>query len=154
MKSSGKAERAKPEDTVSNVMTKKVLTLEPSKKISDALKMMIEEDIGSVLVARNGRVEGIITERDIVRDLPVSEKAFSAFVSTPLSRAAKKSVVTIEPDLEIWEAFALMLENKIRRLPVVSDGKLAGIVTERDLFKWVVKVAFEPNLPEKLKKLL
>jgi CBS domain-containing protein len=148
------SKKAKSEDTVRDVMTKKVLSLPPSKKISDALKMMIDKDIGSVLVAQNDMVQGIITERDIVRNISGSGKAFSEFMSEPLSQKAKRTVITIPPDLEIWEAFALMLENKIRRLPVVSDRKIVGIVTERDLFKWVVKVAYEPNLPEKLKKFL
>jgi CBS domain-containing protein len=146
---------SKPEeDTVKNVMTKKVVSLEPSKKISDALKIMIDKDIGSVLVVQNGTLRGILTERDIVRNIPTSERAFLQYIAKPLSEVSKKSVITVRPDLEIWEAFAMMLENKIRRLPVVENGKLKGIVTERDLFKWVVKVAYEPNLPEKLKKFL
>jgi CBS domain-containing protein len=142
------------QDTVSDVMTRKLFSLEPSKKVSDALRLMVDKDIGSVLVVQSGKVQGIVTERDIVKSLPKSEKGFSDYMSKPLSVASKKKVITVKPNLEIWEAFAMMLENMIRRLPVVDDGKLVGIVTERDLFKWVVKVAYEPNVPEKLKKLL
>jgi CBS domain-containing protein len=142
------------EDTVSSVMSKNVVSLAPSKKVIDALKVMNEKDIGSVLVVQSGDLVGIITERDVVRNLPKSEKAFFDFISKPLSEAAKKNMISVSPDLEIWEAFEKMLEKKIRRLPVVKSGKLVGIVTERDLFKWVVKVAYEPNLPENIKKLL
>ena len=48
----------------------------------------------------------------------------------------------------------VMLRRKIRRLPVTKDGKLVGIVTERDLFKWVVGVLYAPNVPEDVKKLI
>ncbi len=150
----GEKRTVNEEDTVRDVMTRELLSLEPSKRVIDALKMMVSGDIGSVLVVQKGKVQGILTERDIVKSLPKSEKAFSAYINKPLSEAAKKKVISVQPNLEIWEAFAMMLENKIRRLPIVDNGKLVGIVTERDLFKWVVKVAYEPNLPEKLKKFL
>jgi CBS domain-containing protein len=147
--------RTNEQDTVQSVMTKKVRSLEPSKKVIDALRTMIEHDIGSVLIVENGKVKGIITERDIVRNITLSQSTFQRYLAKPLAQVTKKSVITVGPNLEIWEAFAKMLENKIRRLPIVGkDGKLDGIVTERDLFKWVVQVAYEPNVPEKLKKLL
>jgi CBS domain-containing protein len=77
------------------------------------------------------------------------------YLNRPLSQTAKRKVITVTPETEIWEAFTLMLKNKIRRLPVVTKaGKLVGIVTERDLFKWVVAAAYEPEIPEEIKKLI
>jgi CBS domain-containing protein len=63
-------------------------------------------------------------------------------------------VISISPKTEAWEAFTTMLRKKIRRLPVEEKGKLVGMVTERDLFKWVVRVFYEPNIPDEFKELV
>jgi CBS domain-containing protein len=137
-------------DTVSEVMTKTVFILPSDKKTIEALNAMVEKDIGAVVVVDHGKITGIITERDIVREIT---KSFD-YLDRTLSQTSKRSVITVDPKTPLWEAFALMLKNKIRRLPVLENGKLVGIVTERDLFKWAVKVAYEPNIPEDLRKLI
>ena len=86
---------------------------------------------------------GIITERDIVRRIT---KDFE-YLNRRLRETATKPVVTVSPDTPVLAAFALLLKKKIRRLPVMEGGELLGIVTERDLFKWVVEVGHE--LPKK-----
>jgi len=140
----------KEQDTVGQVMNKHVITLGPQNKTIDALDTMVQNDIGSVLVVDQGKIVGIITERDIVKEIT---KSFD-YLERRLSETSKRSVVTVTTSTPLWEAFALLLRNKIRRLPVVENGKLIGIVTERDLFKWVVRVAYEPNVPEDLKGLI
>ena len=131
-------------------MSKTVYTLPPIKKTVDALDVMVKKNIGALVVVERGKIIGIITERDIVREITKS----SDYLDRRLSETSKRSVITVDPKTPLWEAFALMLKNKIRRLPVVKNGKLVGIVTERDLFKWVVKVTYEPNIPEDLRKLI
>jgi CBS domain-containing protein len=139
------------QDTIESLMSKKVYKLAPSRRTYDALDLMIAKDIGSVPILQNGKLYGIITERDIVREITLSFD----YLNRPLSQTAKRKVITVTPETEIWEAFTLMLKNKIRRLPVVTKaGKLVGIVTERDLFKWVVAAAYEPEIPEEIKKLI
>src|SRR5579872_1255322 len=137
-------------DTVGAVMTKTVYTLPPSRKSIEALNAMVEKDIGAVVILDGKKISGIITERDIVREIT---KSFD-YLDRKLSETSKRSVITVDPKTPLWEAFALMLKNKIRRLPVVKNEKLIGIVTERDLFKWAVKVAYEPNIPADLRKLI
>jgi len=138
-------------DVVESLMSKKVFSLTSSKKTFDALTLMIKKDIGSVPILQRGRLYGIITERDIVREITNSND----YLNRPLSETAKKPVVTVTPNTKIWEAFAVMLKNKIRRLPVKQkNGKLVGIITERDLFKWVVEVAYEPAIPDEVKTLV
>lgn len=131
-------------------MTRSVFTLSPNRKTIDALNTMVKKDIGSVPVVDKGKLVGIITERDIVKEIT---KSFD-YLDRKLSDTAIRDVVTVSPDTPLWEAFAILLRNRIRRLPVVRKGKLVGIVTERDLFKWVVRVAFEPNIPKDLLKLI
>ena len=137
-------------DTVEAVMSSQVFSLGPSARTLDALDAMVQNDIGSVPVVDNGKLVGIITERDIVKEIT---KSFD-YLAKPLSETGKRSVVTVTRSTPLWEAFATLLRNKIRRLPVVDEGRLIGIVTERDLFKWVVRVAYEPNIPDDLKDLV
>ncbi len=131
-------------------MTKSVLTISPNKRTFDALDIMLKHDVGSVVVVQKGKIVGIITERDITREVT---KSFD-FFNRPLSNTAAKKIVSVKPSTPVWEAFATMLRKKIRRLPVVKDAKLVGIVTERDLFKWVVRVVYEPNIPRDIRRLV
>lgn len=140
----------KEKDTVSEVMTRHVFTLGPQNRTIDALDAMVQRDIGAVPIVDQGKLVGIITERDIVKQITQSFD----YLQRKLSETGRRTVITVTPSTPLWEAFATLLRNKIRRLPVVDDGKLVGIVTERDLFKWVVKVAYEPNVPDDLKKLI
>ncbi len=63
-------------------------------------------------------------------------------------------IQTATPDTEIWRAFETMIKLGVRRLPIVQDGKLIGIVTEKDLTRWVLRVFYEPSLPEEIKPLV
>lgn len=137
-------------DTVREIMSGNVFTLGTQNKTIDALDAMVQHDIGAVPIVDKGKLVGIITERDVVKEIT---RSFD-YLERKLSDTAKRTVVTVTPTTPLWEAFALLLKNKIRRLPVVEDDKLVGIVTERDLFKWVVRVAYEPNIPEDLKDLV
>ena len=132
-------------------MSRTVRTIDAEDDLLAALKIMVKHDIGSVVVVRDGKPIGIITERDIVKRIGnVGQSALSSNVS----KLASSPLVTVSPDTKIWEAFTIMLKKGIRRLPVKDDGGLAGIVTERDLLKWVVRVTYEPNIPEEIKRLI
>ena len=132
-------------------MSHKVFGLSPSKRTIEALNLMIKQNIGAIPILQKGKLYGIITERDIVREITGSFD----YLNKPLSKTGKKQVVTVAPDTEVWEAFTMMLKNNIRRLPVVTrSGRLAGIITERDLFKWVVEVAYSPEIPPEIKSLI
>jgi CBS domain-containing protein len=112
---------------------------------------MVKYDIGAVVVLdKSSRVVGIMTERDVVNKI-ASE---GANLKAPVSKFASRPVITAGPETKVWDAFTQMLRRKIRRLPVVEKGKLVGIVTERDLFKWVVRVIYEPNIPNDLRTLI
>jgi CBS domain-containing protein len=146
----GESTLSEDKDTIKEVMTRTVFTLSPKNKTIDALNLMVKNDIGAVVVVDEGKVVGIITERDIVREIT---KSFD-YLDRKLAETGKRAVITASLNTPLWEAFAILLKNRIRRLPVVKDEKLLGIVTERDLFKWAVKVAYEPNIPDDLRKLI
>lgn len=146
-----------PDDMASAIMTKKVVTVDINEPARNALKLMIDHDIGSVIVTENGKPVGIVTERNITKkSLDAAEE--KGFYNRPTGEFTSRPLITIRPDTPIWESFELMLNNKIRRLPVLSNDQLVGLVTERDLFRWVVRVSYEvsPNvyLTEDAKKAL
>lgn len=138
-------------DTLYSIMTKTVRTLSPDNSIKDAVNLMTKADIGSIVITNDTGVVGIITERDIARRLIAPN---GTDMDQTIGKIASKPVTTAESSTNVWDAFTIMLRRKFRQLPVVDGGKLVGIVTERDLFKWVVGVAYEPNVPPDLAKLI
>jgi CBS domain-containing protein len=137
-------------DEVSEIMTKTVYALTPEARVGDALKLMANHDIGSVVVTKLGRPVGIITERDIVRIVAKNPR----HLSKRIREISSKTLITIGPKTSMIEALSIMSRNKIRRLPVVDGDSLEGIVTERDLLRWVVKIAYEPGTPTESKDII
>ena len=134
-------------------MTKTPVTVKPEITVKNALRIMIKRDIGSLVVVKSGKPVGIITERDVTRGSLRPARAKRVY-DTPVARLMSRPLVTIPPTTPIWEAFETMVTKKIRRLPIVEHGRLVGLVTERDLFKWVIRVFYEPNIPDRIKKFL
>jgi CBS domain-containing protein len=130
---------SKAPDHVDGVMTPDVVAVGPEDAVAVALRAMIDRDIGSVVVAEDRRPVGMFTERDITRGVLDDPK----LLARPIRDVMSAPVVTVEPDEEVVRAFELMNAKRVRRLPVVRDGVLMGIVTERDLLRWVDRVARE-----------
>ncbi len=117
---------------VHQLMSKNVVTADEQKSVYDIAKMMSEKDIGTIVIVRDEEPIGIVTERDLVKricakDLNASKVMIREIMSSPL--------ITVQPNTPIELAASLMVENKIRRLPVVKDNKLVGIVTSADIIK-------------------
>ena len=123
-----------------------IMTVDVKGKVEEALRVMVKFDVGSVIVTDNGRPVGIITERDVTR----ASIQGSQLLSLPVTCLMSGHIQTASPDTEIWRAFETMLKLGIRRFPIVQEGKLVGIVTEKDLTRWVLRVFYEPNIPEEL----
>jgi len=138
------------EDTLAQIMTSPVKTVNSSDGLRVAAEKMVKNDIGAVVVVEDKTPVGMLTERDIIRQVlkgnNVLRKAAEKVMSKPL--------VTATPGTSIQDAFELMLRNKIRRLPVLEGNKLVGIVTERDLMRWVLRVSYEPDIPPHIKAIL
>ncbi len=129
----------KAPDTVGEIMTKDVVTVTPDDTVETAVRAMIDHEIGSVVVVEEGAPLGLFTERDLTRKILETPD----LLRRPVGDVMSSPVVSTEPGVEMVEAFDLMTSKNIRRLPVVEDGRLVGIVTERDLIKWVSAVAQE-----------
>src|SRR4029434_2003747 len=116
--------------TVQDVMTRHPITLPPSTSLVDAAKTMRDMAIGVVIVADGDRLLGIVTDRDIVvRGLADGCDPHT----TTLTDVSSRELTTVSPDEPIETAVRLIREHAIRRLLVVSDGRVVGIVTLGDL---------------------
>lgn len=131
-------------------MSTKVVTVKPADKVGKALRMMVRHKIGSIVAVENGTPAGILTERDVSIRIAKGQNVRNMAVKNAMS----KPLITISPSTEVWQAVELMVRKDLRRLPVIENKKLVGMVTERDILRWLVKVAYEPNMPEDLGKLL
>ena len=112
-----------------------VFTVSPNTPVLDALKLMAEKKIGAVLVVENGKVAGIMSERDYARKVALKGKTAE---KTPVSEIMTEHVIYVEPSQPIEECMALMVGKRIRHLPVLEDGKLAGIISIGDVVKALI----------------
>jgi len=118
-------------EPVRHIMTTEVISVHTSAKISDAIDIMVKHKVGGLpIVDEESRVWAIITERDIVT-------IFGGMISgAKVSDLMSKKVVTATPKTSILEAEKRMIKNGFRRLPIVSEGKLVGIVTVMDILRF------------------
>lgn len=114
---------------IRDVMTPNPRTVSPDDTVQAAARIMQAEDTGAVPVVNNGRVLAVVTDRDIV----VRVVAQGGSLNSPVGDVASKDVVCATPEMSTKEATDLMSEHQIRRLPVVENDRLVGIVSIGDL---------------------
>ena len=121
---------------VKDLMTKVVVTTSPNKRALDAARLMKDEGRGCIVIVDGGRPVGILTERDFLRKVTAEDVSPSkVYVRDVMS----KPLVTIDPDASVRDAARLMLGRRIRRLPVVKDNKLVGIIVCTDFARHMSK---------------
>jgi CBS domain-containing protein len=114
---------------IREVMTEKLITVEPSTSVAAAVTVMGMQGVGAVLVMEKGRVEGIFTERDLVRAMSNDIGASSQ----PVAQWMTRNPVTVGPEVHVEEALEIMLNGHFRHLPVMEGERLVGVVSIRDL---------------------
>lgn len=117
---------------VKEVMTRSPVTCAPNITVKKAATIMREKNVGSLVVIEDGDAVGIITERDLVEkvvaeDLKPSKVKVESVMTSPL--------ITVSPETGLAEAARMMAKMGLRRLPVVTDNKLIGILTENDILR-------------------
>jgi len=115
---------------IRDIMEKNVIIIGHDKTVLDAACLMKENEISFLVVLKNEEPIGVVTESDFVRKLAVNDKVAS---KVPLSEIMSYKFRSVESTTEIEDAVQKMLNNKIRRLLVVDDGKLVGVITQTDL---------------------
>ena len=114
---------------VRDIMTNWVAAADPERSVRDAATIMAKAHTGSLVVMIKGKPAGIVTEGDISRAL--SEGVNPDKV--PIKKIMSKRLITVSPDKRVEEAAKLMTEKQIKKLPVVEEGRLLGIVTQTDI---------------------
>jgi CBS domain-containing protein len=121
--------------TVRSILDSKghqVQSVEPEVKLSAAIKILSERKIGAVLVMNQGRIEGILSERDIVRVL--GERGASV-LDEPVSEVMTRRVVSCGQADTVSSLMEMMTLGKFRHLPVIEDGKVVGLISIGDVVK-------------------
>jgi CBS domain-containing protein len=114
---------------IGDVMTGTVVTAPRSATLADVATLMRDRNVGSVVICEDGRPQALITDRDVALAMGANGAERSAGVDSHATRP----VVTGDEDMDIEEAAALMVQHRVRRLPIMGSGGLTGIVTLDDL---------------------
>ena len=118
---------------VRQVMSDSVISIDSSITATNAAKMMEDTGVGAIVVLENNLPAGIITDRDFA----IKITAHSYPIDTPVRRVMSTPLISIDPDSNLWEASDLMSTRKVRKLPVIDDDKVVGIITSSDLVKHI-----------------
>lgn len=114
---------------VRDIMTKSVISVDASITVNEAAKMMEDSKVGSVIVMENNTPLGIVTDRDFA----VKVAAHAYQISTPVKRIMSTPLIAINPDETVWMISDIMYTRGVRKLPVIEDDQVIGIVTATDL---------------------
>jgi len=113
-----------------------VISISPDVNVLEALKLMAKENIGAVMVLQGDNLVGILSERDYARKVVLEGKTSS---STKVSEIMTTKVVTVEESQKVDDCMNIMTENHIRHLPVLSGGKVLGLISIGDVLKQVMQ---------------
>ena len=112
-----------------------VLSIHPDDSVFDAIKMMADENVGSLVVMEDDKLIGIITERHYARNVILKGKSSP---QTPVRDIMRTRVICARPEQSIEECMAVMTERGVRHLPILDRKKLVGVVSIGDLVKSVI----------------
>jgi len=115
--------------TIANVMTKSVISVDASITINEAAKMMEDAKVGAVIVMENNLPVGIVTDRDF--SVKVVSHAYQ--ITAPVKQIMSSPLISINSDETVRMAADLMHDRRIRKIPVIDDGKVVGIITATDI---------------------
>jgi acetoin utilization protein AcuB len=123
---------------VSDVMTREPISAPPNISILEATKILVKKKVGSILLIKDEKLVGILSQQDIlwalIKKSPKEIEKIKAIEISP------KKIATIRPDAPIEEAIKKMKHYKFERLPVIKEGKLLGLITTKDILN------FNPNI--------
>ena len=110
-----------------------LLTIPSDASVFDMVKQMVDANVGSLLVTVNGRIEGIVTERDYLRRVTLEGRTDK---ETPVSEIMTTPLIVVTPKTPVDECMAIMTDRRIRHMPVVEEGEVVALVSIGDLVKF------------------
>jgi len=130
-----------------DIMVKNVITVNPNATVKDATKLMNKHNIGCLIVVGKGKVVGIVTERDILRKIVETSKNPE---KTKISEIMSTKLLVAAPNMDVVDAAKIMLQRKIKKLPIVTNKKLVGLVSLTDIAR---TVRIQPEMMNVIKDL-
>lgn len=128
---------------VEKIMNKHVITVDPETSLLEAMQVMADNHIGCVVVAKEEKPVGMLTERDVL--VAIASEEVRDVKKTKVKAVMTHYLITIGPKRPLSKAIKLMEENKIKKLPIVDDkGRLVGIITASDI------ITVQPNATKTL----
>jgi CBS domain-containing protein len=125
--------------TVRHLLDRKgraLFAIAPEDPVLEAIRMMADHHVGALLVLRGTELLGILSERDYARKVVLLGRSSA---DTPVSTIMSSPVVTVSPEHSVQDCMRLMTERRIRHLPVLDGGRVAGMVSIGDLVKAVIE---------------
>ncbi|ADH62045.1 MAG: CBS domain-containing protein [Deinococcota bacterium] len=113
----------------------RVFDIHPQATVYEALERMAQHDVGALLVLEEGQLVGIFSERDYARKIILMGRASR---DTPVHEVMTTDLVTVSPEATVGECMALMTQHRIRHLPVMEGGRLAGVISIGDVVKAIM----------------
>ena len=117
---------------VEEIMVKDVITMDPHATVEKAVKTMNRNEIGCLIVCEKGKPIGIMTERDLLKRVLEQGKPPTA---VKVADIMSRPVIYGNPSMELEDAARLMFRKKVKKLPIIKDGELVGLITLTDLAK-------------------
>jgi len=114
-----------------------VLKVDAESSVFEAVQLMVEKNVGSLLVTEGGDITGIVTERDYLRRVTLEGRTDR---ETPVREIMSSPLIVASPETTVDECMALMTDRRIRHVPVVEEGKVVGLVSIGDLVKFKSKL--------------
>ena len=125
-------------DKIGSVLDRKgraIWSVTPDAWVYDAIEMMSEKQVGALLVITDGKLTGIVSERDYARKVILQGKSSKL---TRVRDIMTSPVVSVTPDTSVDECMRIMTARRIRHLPVLQDDQVAGMISIGDLVKWII----------------
>jgi CBS domain-containing protein len=126
-------------DTITSILnekkSRKVWTIGPDGTVFEAIEMMSSRNVGALPVVRDDQLVGIVSERDYTRKVILKGRSSR---ETPVSAIMTGEVITVVPSMKVVSCLQLMTDRSVRHLPVMVDGRLAGIVSIGDLVRHII----------------
>ena len=125
-------------ETVASILKKKgdaVWSVEPTATVYEAIAMMAEKSVGALLVVSDGKLVGIISERDYARKVVLQRRSSS---DTLVHEIMTGSVITVTPDHSVENCMKMITEHRVRHLPVLAGDQLVGVISIGDLVNAII----------------
>jgi CBS domain-containing protein len=143
---------------VEDVMVREVITIDENSTVREAADVMNKFEIGCLIAVKKGKAVGIITERDLLKRVVAEAKDVNR---TRVKDVMSSPLVVVEPSMDLEEAVKLMFQIKIKKLPVVEEKRLVGLVSLTDIarfqpqmIKILKQLAMRQTAPKSMKKVL